>query len=92
MTVPVEFKSSIGLVHLPQAVSICITSSFIEHNLHKHIEATVPTILMDGSNFRVILYNCVHDVLLISEPKNLCAKERLSSTGVTLLWIVINHR
>ncbi len=92
MTVLLEVKSSMRAAHMPQAISICITSSFIENNLHEDMDPTVPTILIDGSKFRVILYNCVEDVLLISETKDLRTGDRLSSTGVAFLWIVINHR
>lgn len=66
--------------------------SSIEHNLHPTMSPAVPTILIDGDTFRVILYDCIKDVLLITTPKELHTDGRLSSTAVAFLWLVINHR
>ena len=87
-----EIKSVVRNSHLPQAISTCITFSFTEHNLHSQMNPAVPTILMDGTRFRVVLYDCIMDVLLISPFYDLCKAGRLSSTAVTFLWLVINHR
>jgi len=56
--------------HLPQAISTCVTSLFMEHNLRPEMQPIVPTILIDGDTFRVTLYDCLKDVLLISQPKD----------------------
>lgn len=92
MSTTIVRKSSMRVKHLPQAISTCVTSSFTEHNLHPEMQSIVPTILIDGDTFRVILYDCLKDVLLISQPKDLHTKGRLSSTAVGFLWLVINHR
>ena len=92
MTTKIEVKRRVWVAHLPQAVATCITSSFTEHNLHPTMSPAVPTILIEGDTFRVILYDCIKDVLLISTPNKLHTDGRLSSTAVAFLWLVINHR
>lgn len=92
MTTKIEEKPRVRVAHLQQAVATSVTSSFTEHNLHPTMSPAVPTILIDGDTFQVILYDCIKDVLLISTPKALHTDGRLSSTGVAFLWLVINHR
>lgn len=77
---------------IPKLVSACVVSSFTLHKLHPHMNPLVPSILIDNNSFQVCLYDCVKDILLISEPKNLSTKEGLSRSGLLFLWIVLNHR
>ena len=48
--------------------------------------------LMDEKQFQVCLYDCEMDVLLVSDPVELATKGGLSGSGMTVLWLVLNHR
>lgn len=91
-TTSIEVKCSLMVSQLPQAVATCVVSSFTERNNHPLNNSAVPVILFARDQFRVILYDCVKDVLLISEPKLLSTKQQLSRSASALLWLVINHR
>ena len=93
-TVHVEGKKRMSLAaNFSQLVGTCVTSSFTEHKLHPTQNPLIPTILIDANQFRVCLYDCVEDVLLISEPKLLSHNgERLSTTAMFFLYLTINHR
>ncbi len=78
--------------HLSQSIATCTVSSFIENSLHPELKSCVPTILIDETQFRVILYDCKTDNLLISEALNLSTKGHLSQSSMTALWVVVNHR
>ena len=89
-TTTVEGKVSLRFTCMQQVVGICTISAFIEKNLHN--VPLVPTILIDSARFRVCLYDCEKDVLLISGPNTLATENCLSPFGMLLLWLVINHR
>jgi hypothetical protein len=78
--------------NLPQAVGTCVVSSFTEKSLHPGKNPLVPCILIDKEKFRVILYDCESDFLLITDPKPLSTKSNLSQSSMVFLWIIINHR
>lgn len=90
--VHIEGKIRYKSFNLPQAVGTCVVSSFTEKTNHPDKSPLIPTVLIDKTSFRVCLYDCERDVLLISNAKSLCNKGRMSRTGVTLLWVVLNHR
>ena len=73
--------------HFEQLVATCVVNSFTEANLNPGI----PTILFNRSNYRICLYNCENDVLLLSEPKNLTTRGCFSRTGVLLLWLTASQ-
>ena len=77
---------------LPQTVATCVTSAFTEKNLHPSLEPITPTIMIDKKSFRLCLYQCELDVLLISNRVPLATKDGLSRHAMTLLWLAINHR
>ncbi len=91
-TITVEAKLKFSAENLGQVVSTCVVSSFTENKLHPDKQALVPTILIDLNQFRVCLYDCRLDVLLISTPKLLSTKNRLSRSAMLFLWLTINHR
>ena len=77
-------------MYIRQLVSTCVSYSFMEHALHPSKNPLVPTIIdiMDPKTVQVCLYDCKHDVLVVSESKDLCNKERLSCTGCFFsLWL-----
>ena len=88
----VEGKVLSKEANLPQAVGTCVVASFTAKGRHPEHKALVPTVLIDEKQFRVCLYDCDKDVLLISTSKLLATKGALSRSGMALLWLVINHR
>lgn len=92
MTTTIEGKILSSDANLPQVISTGVVSSFTEKSIHPDQPALVPTILIDEKVFRVCLYDSKKDVLLISVPKFLATKGRLSQSGMALLWVVLNHR
>ena len=90
MTIEGKIKYKCG--NLPQIIGTCVVSSFIEKSCHSDLPAIVPTILIDKSRFRVCLYECERDILLISTCKSLSMKGGLSQLAMALLWVVVNHR
>ena len=91
-TTTLEAKFSIRWSHLAQVVGTCVVASFTERNLHPEKRALVPTILIGDKYFRVCLYDCEKDILIISSRKSLSTKEHLSQSAMVLLWAVLNHR
>ena len=78
--------------NLPQAIVTCVTSAFTAKTRHPKIKTPTPTLLIDKNEFRVCLYDCERDLLLISTNKGLATKGGLSRSGMAQLWLVINHR
>ena len=91
MTPTIEGKSAFN-DYMAQTVATCVVSSFTERALHPDKPALIPTVLIDKYRFRVCLYDCEKDVLLISSEKSLSTKGGLSQSGMALLWVVLNHR
>ena len=79
-------------ISLPQVVAICVVSSFTENANHPDMSALIPTILIDKESFRICLYDCRKDVLLLSNKKALSTNGHLSQSGIALIWAVLNHR
>ena len=91
-TMNVEAKVNFGVAHLPQLITTCVVASFTEKRLHPALQALVPTLLMEQNRFRVCLYHCDKDLLLLSQPTWLAEDGALSKVGLAFLWLVINHR
>ena len=78
--------------NLPQLVSTCVVNSFTEARLNPKLNPVVPTILFDRFTFMICLYDCLNDILLISDPRPLTTKHGISRTAMLLLWLTVNHR
>lgn len=78
--------------NVAQAVGTCVVASFTEKSTHSNLNSLVPTILIDKHSFRVVLYDCEKDVLLITDTKLLSTNGYLSQSSMAFLWILINHR
>lgn len=93
-TTTLEAEISIRWSHLAhvQVVGTCVAASFTERNLHPEKRALVPTVLIGYKYFRVCLYDCEKDILIISSRESLSTKERLSQSAMVLLWAIFNHR
>ena len=85
-------KQEIERSHLPQAIAIAIVHSFTQSNRHPMLNPMVPTILMNGYKFRIILYHCHNDVLLVSTTVEYKINNRITTLGTLILWNIINHR
>ena len=62
-----EAKQRVSSDHLSQAVATAIVHSFTQNKRHPQLNPMVPTVLINGSVFRIILYDCSKDILLVSE-------------------------
>ena len=91
-TTAIEAKTQMTPSNLPQTIATCVVSSFIDKSLHPGLSNLVPTILIDHMCFQICLYDCVEDVLLLSQKISLASNGVLSSKGMAALWMVINHR
>lgn len=92
-TVNIEEKIKMNLrKNLSQLVTTCVVSSFTESNVHPHLNPLVPTLLVNKEAFRICMYDCENDVLLLSEPKSFTTKGGISRTANLILWLVANHR
>ena len=88
--IEVKKKASSSRKHVSQLIATCVVSSFTEHQRHPSKNTLVPALLIDISKLRVCLYDCVNDVLFMSQPRLLSHKGiRLSTTAVVFLWLVI---
>ena len=88
----VEGELSMKPCHTSQFVALSVTSSFTQHNIEPKENSLVPTIMINSNGFKVCLYDCEHDILLISEVKNIAQQGHLSPSGILMLWIVVHHR
>ncbi len=74
-------------------MAAAITHSFTEHSNHGALNPMTPMILLDDNHMVIVLYDCVQDVLLISEKIEYFDEDHaLIKVGVVIAWLVINHR
>lgn len=78
--------------HLPQAVATAIVHSFTQNRRHPELNPMVPTVLINGGVFRIILYDCCKDLLLVSRAVKYREGNKITNLGTLVLWIIINHR
>jgi len=79
---------------LPQLVKTSVVSSFTDNCLHPNMNPMVPVILVNAQDSRICLYDARKDVLLISDVFKWFDRHTttLCKPGVTLLWVMLNHR
>ena len=76
-----------------QLVATAVTYSFTMASIQPTLNTLMPTILLNRVLFKICLYDCKTDLLLISGPKRLVTTRGcLSKSGVLLLWLCVNHR
>ncbi len=81
-------------------VATTVTSAFVLNNISVEkkfdLNSLAPTLLMDHNQFCVCLYDCVQDVLILSEPIQLFQmierRKLLARSALLILWIIVNHR
>lgn len=76
-----------------QTIGTAVLSSFTEHNLHMQANPLVPCILMDCDFVQVVMYDCVNDVLLMTDKVYLRDRHgRITPSSIPFLWLFINHK
>lgn len=78
--------------NLSQVVAINVVSSFTEKANHRLLSGFIPTVVLYKDSFRITLFDCTKDILLISNKKSFVTRDHLSQSGIALLWAVFNHR
>jgi hypothetical protein len=78
---------------MSQTIGTAVLASFTEHNLHSDENPLVPCILMDCCYIQVVMYDCVNDVLLITDKVVIRDDQgKACKYAVLFLWLFINHR
>ncbi|XP_065837266.1 uncharacterized protein [Oscarella lobularis] len=90
---PGEPKSQGYIQNVNQAVKQSIVFSTIHHNRHEDHQSLVPAILLDGRSVIVVMYDCVSDILLVSQNKiEIVGDSGMSGSAIALLWMVLHHQ
>lgn len=87
-----EAKLKVTSAHLPQAVATAIVHSFTQNKRHPQLNPMVPAVLINGSVFRIVLYDCCKDMLLVSNTVKYREGNKMTQLGTLVLWLIINHR
>lgn len=78
---------------MDQAIAQTIVFSFLQKEGSPHI--FIPNILISPKEFRVIMYNAKHDLLICSQPLNLFTKHDstgfLDFSSLFVLWMVLHY-
>ena len=86
----IECKNNVMLnSDVPSSGDVC---GIELHQKHRHNSSAVPVLLISKTKVVVVIYDCVSDVLLISEAKKLSNKTCLLQSAIYLFSVVINHR
>lgn len=91
-----EGKRAISKANIHQLFATSVTCSFTSHNNEPTSNPLVPTILINHQSFQIAMFDCVNDILMLSEPFSLvhiCRNQKtLSPSAILLLWVAANHR
>ncbi len=91
--VEAKFQLKNNSKQIGQVVAAAITHSFTEHYNHEALNSMTPMILLDDNHMVIVLYDCVQDVLIISNKiEYFDENNALMNVGVVVAWLVINHR
>lgn len=88
----IEAKLGCSERNFSQIISTTIVSSFTEYHLHPSLNSAIPTLLINNNHFFICIYDCLQDVLLISDSIPLKASDKYHPIGVLALSLVVNHR
>lgn len=78
--------------HESQAIGTAVVASFTENSLHPSLNSLVPCILLNCNSLQVYMYDCVSDVLMITEKVSFRQGPKLEKSSMLFLWLFINHR
>lgn len=88
-----NFKRNIQDKKKSQTVGTCVLSSFTDHSNHPNLNPMVPSALISCKTIIVCCYDCVKDVLLVSEEVQLLEDSNLFKLSTLMfMWLFINHR
>ena len=73
-----------------QALATTVVASFINNN--KHNITITPVLLMCKRHVYVCIYECVQDILFISESVKLSTDGVLCELGVAIIWVMLHCR
>ncbi|XP_065841239.1 uncharacterized protein [Oscarella lobularis] len=88
---PLEFKLKVSEKGLSQAAAEAIVYSFVHHNRHPSQSSLVPNLLLDDKSFYIVMYDCVADVLLISDEV-MIVSDQTHMNHILLLWMILHHK
>jgi hypothetical protein len=81
---------------MSQIIGTAVVASFTEHKLHPQHNSLVPTLVINCTCVKVVLYDCNHDILAISSKIDLFdeynAANTVKQSTLLLIWLFINHR
>ncbi len=93
--VEAETETNISRKNLSQGCSMDIVNSFIEHNLYGDANPLVPTLNKWSEVRTYILYNCINNVLLVSNKVQYVSHDGdggILKSAALLIWLTINHQ
>lgn len=88
-------SSKLAAKKLSQTIGTVVLASFTEWHLHQEqqLNPLVPCILMNCADVKAVMYDCVNDVLLITDRVDLRDHhDCVSAEAILFLWLFINHR
>lgn len=88
----IEGKEEIKDANLSQLIGIAVVSSFTEFASNSMLNPMMPTIMIDHNCFLICLYDCVNDILMVSEKMLLCDDGKLDNASVSTLFAFLNHK
>ena len=86
-------KQRIENVDRDQLTAACVVNSFINQKVNK--KSVTPAILINGENFFISVYDCIQDILLLSDPIKYVSYDEDEGTldrfGLAALAIVVHY-
>lgn len=73
-----------------QLVATAVVSSFTAYNCRSN--PAVPTIWINKESYRICIYDCINDILLLSRPTRITSKGTISRHGLLIMWLIVYHR
>ena len=79
---------------LNQLVAQTVVFSYTMGNRHPDLNPMVPGIAINAQEYKIVLFDHVNDLLLITEaiPYKKFESSFMVDAGILLLWVVLNHR
>ena len=79
---------------LNQLVAQTVVFSYTMGNRHPDLNSMVPGIAINAQEYRIVLFDHVNDLLLITRalPYKKFESSAMDDAGILLLWVVLNHR
>ena len=78
-----------------QLIGQTIMFSYTQKKRHPDFNAAVPGIAIDAKRFRIVIYDCDKDCLILSKEPIQYRKNKnkfYDVAGIVLLWAVLHHR